>query len=103
MVAVLGAEAGRHSRKKRLICPAPGGRPVPRISWAPMPATAAKPKTSKAVNSPYKDRLTRLRAALQGQNLAHVLITNPLDVGYLTGFFGGDSYLVVSPNAARVR
>jgi Xaa-Pro aminopeptidase len=31
-----------------------------------------------------------------------VLISNPLDVGYLTGFFGGDSYLVVSPSAATV-
>lgn len=28
-------------------------------------------------------------------NLAALLVTNPKDVGYLTGFLGGDSYLVV--------
>ncbi len=27
----------------------------------------------------------------------HFLVTNPLDVGYLTGFLGGESYLVVGP------
>src|SRR5438105_1362934 len=68
----------------------------------PMTMTASKPKSSKAASSPYKDRLTRLRAALQGLNLAHVLITNPLDVAYLTGFLGGESYLVVSPASATV-
>ena len=69
-----------------------------------MTATAAKPKTptSKGSASPYKDRLTRLRTALQGQNLGHILVTNPLDVGYLTGFLGGESYLLVSPNSATV-
>jgi Xaa-Pro aminopeptidase len=43
-----------------------------------------------------------LRTALQGQNLGHILVTNPLDVGYLTGFLGGESYLLVSPNSATV-
>lgn len=27
----------------------------------------------------------------------HFLVTNPLDVGYLTGFLGGESYLLVGP------
>ncbi len=27
----------------------------------------------------------------------HYLVTNPLDIGYLTGFFGGESYLLVGP------
>lgn len=43
----------------------------------------------------YRQRLTRLKAALTTRNIGHVLITNPLDVGYFTGFLGGDSYLVV--------
>ncbi len=67
-----------------------------------MTVTAAKPKSSKADTSPYKDRLTRLRAAAQAQTLSHMLISNPLDVGYLTGFLGGESYLVVSPTAATI-
>jgi Xaa-Pro aminopeptidase len=46
--------------------------------------------------------LTRLRALALKQTLNHILITNPLDVGYLTGFFGGESYLLVSPNLCTV-
>ncbi len=40
-------------------------------------------------------RLKRLREAMGEQELSHLLITNPLDVGYLTGFLGGDSYLIL--------
>lgn len=65
------------------------------------PAAVPKSRGSHAA-SPYKDRLTRLRALAQKQTLNHTLVTNPLDVGYLTGFFGGDSYLLVSPNATTV-
>lgn len=48
-------------------------------------------------SSAFKLRLRRLREAMGGQELSHLLITNPLDVGYLTGFLGGDSYLVLGP------
>ena len=65
------------------------------------PAAVPKSRGSDAAN-PYKDRLERLRALALKQNLNHILITNPLDVGYLTGFFGGDSYLVVSPRLTTV-
>ncbi|USN98161.1 MAG: aminopeptidase P family protein [Phycisphaeraceae bacterium] len=41
------------------------------------------------------DRLKRLRAALRRESLSHLLVTNPVDVGYLTGFLGGDSVLIV--------
>ncbi len=70
----------------------------------PMPASnaakASKPEKSSA--TPYKDRLARLRALALKHTVSHTLITNPLDVGYLTGFLGGDSYLVVSPNSATI-
>lgn len=31
----------------------------------------------------------------------HFLVTNPLDVGYLAGFLGGDSYLLVAARAGK--
>lgn len=54
-------------------------------------------KTAKAAHdsSPYGRRVTKLRASLRQARLDHLLVTNPLDVGYLTGFLGGDSYLLV--------
>lgn len=30
-------------------------------------------------------------------SVSHLVVSNPVDVGYLTGFLGGDSYLVVAP------
>ncbi len=47
----------------------------------------------------YARRIDRLSRAAFSQRVDHVLITNPLDVGYLTGFLGGDSYLLVGPTA----
>lgn len=47
----------------------------------------------------YVRRIDRLSRAAFSQRVDHVLITNPLDVGYLTGFLGGDSYLLVGPTA----
>jgi Xaa-Pro aminopeptidase len=35
-----------------------------------------------------------------GGNSSGILVTNPTDVGYLTGFLGGDSWLVVSRRGA---
>lgn len=32
---------------------------------------------------------------MRSARVDHLLVTNPLDVGYLTGFLGGDSYLLV--------
>lgn len=43
----------------------------------------------------YRRRLERLRGLVHAQGLDALLVTNPVDVGYLTGFLGGDSYLLV--------
>ncbi len=62
---------------------------------------AKKPTRSKSTRSkaasPYAPRISRLREALVGAGIDHLLVTNPLDVGYLTGFLGGESYLLVGP------
>jgi Xaa-Pro aminopeptidase len=39
--------------------------------------------------------LERLRGLIHAQGLDALLVTNPIDVAYLTGFLGGDSYLLV--------
>ncbi len=60
------------------------------------------PRSGKiAAESPYPGRLARLRKLLAPTGADHILITNPLDVGYLTGFLGGESYLLVLPPPAR--
>lgn len=43
----------------------------------------------------HASRLARLRAALRPYRADWILITHPVDVAYLTGFLGGDSYLLV--------
>lgn len=50
-----------------------------------------------ADTSTYRARLGRLRAALRREGVDHVLVSDPRDVGYLTGFLGGDSFLLVGP------
>lgn len=57
------------------------------------------PKTDSG--SPHAARLQRLREALRERDAGHALITDPFDVGYLTGFLGGDSYLFLSADAER--
>jgi Xaa-Pro aminopeptidase len=52
--------------------------------------------------SVHAARLARLRERVDRTGAAALLVTNPKDVGYLTGFLNGDSYLLV-PAAARVR
>lgn len=44
----------------------------------------------------YLGRLSRLRAALGRVGVSHFLVTNPKDVAYLTGFLGGDSFLLIA-------
>jgi Xaa-Pro aminopeptidase len=76
-----------------------------------MPAAPARPKsrpaptkpaTKAASGSPHPARIARLRECTRSLDLGHILITNPLDVGYLTGFLGGDSYLLVAPGKATI-
>lgn len=42
-----------------------------------------------------RDRLKRLRASMRRASVSHLVVSSPVDVGYLTGFLGGDSVLVV--------
>ena len=49
-----------------------------------------------AGESVYTARLAKLREAIGTYDISHLLVTNPIDVGYLTGFLGGDSYLLVA-------
>ena len=64
---------------------------------AHMATNAATPKKSAKRNSTepdYAARLSRLARAITDKQLDALLVTNPKDVGYLTGFLGGDSYLL---------
>ncbi len=47
-------------------------------------------------------RIARLRSAVTARAEAWMLVTNPLDVAYLTGFLGGDSYLLVGPTSSTI-
>lgn len=54
--------------------------------------SAARP----AVVSPASDRLARFTRLVADSGVPQFLVTNPVDVGYLTGFMGGDSYLLIT-------
>lgn len=59
-------------------------------------------RTSAASSTAHDlaNRLKALRAAVVGAGADGLLVTNPKDVGYLTGFLGGDSWLVVGAKRA---
>ncbi len=59
------------------------------------PDAAQLPAIAPPAEAPHPARLAGLREILAAQGLSHILITDPRDVGYLTGFLGGDSYLIV--------
>lgn len=52
-------------------------------------------RRGESSSPPHTARLGKLSRTIRELNLAAILITNPKDVGYLTGFLGGDSYLLV--------
>jgi Xaa-Pro aminopeptidase len=58
---------------------------------------AATPETV----SPHQGRLKRLAGMLTPEKLDFLMVTNPLDVAYLTGFLGGDSYLLVPGDRSK--
>ncbi|MFN9133584.1 MAG: M24 family metallopeptidase [Phycisphaerales bacterium] len=60
------------------------------------------PKISQPAHQRFVDRLTRLRAGMAKAGLPAALITSPKDVGYLTGFLGGDSYLLLTATGAVI-
>ncbi|MFO0835229.1 MAG: Xaa-Pro peptidase family protein [Phycisphaerales bacterium] len=47
-----------------------------------------------------RTRLSKLRVAAGKHNAAAFLVSHPSDVAYLTGFLGGDSYLIVPTDAS---
>lgn len=63
---------------------------------------ARKPKPTTNPGAPdngsplHHGRLSRLRSELRSRDLESAVITDPYDVGYLTGFLGGDSILFIS-------
>ncbi|MCE7974659.1 MAG: aminopeptidase P family protein [Leptolyngbya sp. PLA1] len=67
-----------------------------------MPTTARRRFASTLTKSDLSGRLTRLRRALRLHRASWLLVTNPLDVGYLTGFLGGDSFLLVGPSGLTI-
>lgn len=50
--------------------------------------------------TPFKARLAKVAAFLHEKELSHLLVTSPVDVGYLTGYTGGDSYLLAGGSGA---
>ncbi len=56
---------------------------------------AKKPAKKNAAENPLSARLTRLKRELRKLDADHMIVSNPRDVAYLTGFLGGDSYLIV--------
>ncbi|MBX3383175.1 MAG: aminopeptidase P family protein [Phycisphaeraceae bacterium] len=65
----------------------------------PKPAKATPRATD---TGPHHDRIRALKARLKKAGHEAFLITNPTDVAYLTGFLGGDSYLLLLPRAAVI-
>jgi len=49
-----------------------------------------------SASDPHTDRLKRLRATLKDRSLDALLITNPADIHYLSGFRGEDSHAILT-------
>lgn len=56
----------------------------------------AQAGAGRAGGATYRGRLERAAALAKKAGVTHLLVTNPKDVGYLTGFHGGDSYLLLA-------
>lgn len=67
-----------------------------------MPTSMRRRSPSRQTQPDLPGRLFRLRRALKARRAQWLLVTNPLDVGYLTGFMGGDSYLLLSPSGLTI-
>ncbi len=61
------------------------------------PTTRTKRKTKRQEFDAFRGRIRRLRAAMRTGSVSYLIVSNPTDVGYLTGFLGGDSVLIVGP------
>ncbi|MDD5173379.1 MAG: Xaa-Pro peptidase family protein [Candidatus Omnitrophica bacterium] len=47
----------------------------------------------------HKERLRKLRAELKKRSLGSILVTNETNVRYLSGFRGGDSFIIITPDS----
>jgi Xaa-Pro aminopeptidase len=56
---------------------------------------------STARRSIFAQRLKRVRSRIGKIGAEALLVTNPLDVAYLSGFLGGDSFMIVPAGAAK--
>ncbi|GJM20004.1 MAG: X-Pro dipeptidase [Phycisphaeraceae bacterium] len=63
---------------------------------------ARRATTKRSQPDPHRRRITALRRACSRAKVDALLITNPTDVAYLTGFLGGDSYLLLTPSGKPV-
>ncbi len=72
-------------------------RPTPAKSKAVSISKNAK----NSGESPFHGRIGRLGEAIANADLSALVVSNPKDVAYLTGFHGGDSYLIVPAEAWR--
>lgn len=69
------------------------------------PATATKPSRGAGRSAEHvaqRDRLRRLRAAVREQDCEALLVTNPDDIRYLTGFSGEDSVALVQSRKVTI-
>jgi Xaa-Pro aminopeptidase len=55
-----------------------------------------------SASDPHAERLKKLRSSIREHALDALLITNPADIHYLTGFRGEDSYAVVTARQLAV-
>lgn len=98
---------------------ADGGRLLDRARWrecshpheppgilpARMPSVTVKTRKKKRIAKrtseadAYRNRLRQLREALRHAEVDALLLSNPNDIRYLTGFRGEDSYAVVAPRS----
>ncbi len=68
----------------------------------------AKRPSAKTTNAQRRSqeiastRLRALRGACRRLGVTHAVISDPTDVGYLTGFLGGDSVLVAGPGKPTI-
>ena len=57
---------------------------------------------SRTTADPLRLRLRSLRQQLRNEDVSALLVTNPVDIRYLTGFIGDDSWALVTAGRGRI-
>lgn len=68
----------------------------------PASRTTHKSGARRAIERHWRDRVKRLRALLRQEDVDALLLTNPKDIHYLTGFHGEDSWAAVTSRAVTI-